>query len=147
MCGIAGFVDTRKLQDAELTRTVRAMTDALAHRGPDSDGIWIDSQAGIALGHRRLAIIDLSIEGHQPMVSASGRYVIVFNGEIYNFRDLRARLETEGCRFRGHSDTEVLLAAIESWGLESALVEANGMLAFALWDERTHAAFSQGSSG
>ena len=137
MCGIAGFIDTRKQQDdSPLTRTVRAMTDALVHRGPDSEGIWVDSQAGVALGHRRLAIIDLSKEGHQPMFSASGRYGIVFNGEIYNFRSLRERLEVKGCRFRGHSDTEVLLAAIESWGLENTLVEANGMLAFALWDKK-----------
>jgi asparagine synthase (glutamine-hydrolysing) len=137
MCGIAGLIDTRKQQNAaELTRTVRAMSDALAHRGPDSHGVWVDPQAGIALGHRRLAIIDLSDEGHQPMFSASGRYGVVFNGEVYNFRAMRERLETEGCRFRSHSDTEVLLAAIESWGLEKALLEANGMLALALWDKK-----------
>jgi asparagine synthase (glutamine-hydrolysing) len=110
------------------------MTDALAHRGPDDSGAWIDSAAGIALGHRRLSIVDLSPHGHQPMHSACGRYTITFNGEIYNFKSLRRELETHGHHFRGHSDTEVLLAAVREWGLNVALTRFNGMFAFAVWD-------------
>jgi asparagine synthase (glutamine-hydrolysing) len=112
------------------------MADALAHRGPDDAGVWSDPVAGVALAHRRLSIVDLSPEGHQPMVSARGRYVVVFNGEIYNYPELRAALEAERAApaWRGHSDTEVLLAAIEHWGLEAALRRFVGMFAFALWD-------------
>jgi asparagine synthase (glutamine-hydrolysing) len=115
------------------------MTHSLAHRGPDDADTWIDRDAGIGLGHRRLSIIDLSPEGRQPMRSHSQRYVIVFNGEIYNFRELHAELTSLGHRFRGHSDTEVLLAGLDSWGLERTLQRANGMFAFAVWDglERT----------
>ncbi|MGE3667872.1 MAG: asparagine synthase (glutamine-hydrolyzing), partial [Steroidobacteraceae bacterium] len=136
MCGIAGiFHGHSGGQGAdELRDLARRMADAIAHRGPDDAGVWVDAAAGLALAHRRLSIIDLSAAGHQPMASASGRLQIVFNGEIYNFRALRTRLEREGTAFRGHSDTEVLLAAIEAWGLEAALREANGMFAFALWD-------------
>ncbi len=112
------------------------MTAALVHRGPDGEGLWADAEAGVALGHRRLAIIDLSAEGAQPMVSAGGRFVMVFNGEIYNYRVLRAALEAEGLapNWRGHSDSEVLLAAIEAWGIERALTEAEGQMALAVWD-------------
>ena len=135
MCGVAGTVDLRRLSGApELDAVARRMADALHHRGPDSSGIWFDVDAGIALGHRRLAIIDLSREGHQPMASASGRYVISYNGEIYNFHALRRELEGLGHSFRGHSDTEVLLAAVDAWGLEDALPKLAGMFAFALWD-------------
>ena len=115
------------------------MSGTLRHRGPDDAGSWADAEAGIALGHRRLSIVDLSVEGHQPMVSPTGRYVLVFNGEIYNFQALRSDLERDGCAWRGHSDTEVMLAAFERWGIEAALRQFNGMFAFALWDrtERT----------
>lgn len=174
MCGIAGVVDRALTQDGARTQSLlRAMCDAIRHRGPDDSGVWKDDSAGIALGHRRLSILDLSPEGHQPMISASGRYVIAFNGEIYNFRELRAEIEKShhslllsegnksgphfsplpsggaevpkgegikagggGNRWRGHSDTEVMLAAFECWGVESALQRFAGMFAFALWDRR-----------
>lgn len=116
------------------------MTPTLRHRGPDDEGIWVDPDAGIALGHRRLAIVDLSAAGHEPMVSASGRLVVTFNGEIYNHADIRAQLDDQGrsppTGWRGHSDIETLLEAIEHWGLEKALEEAVGMFAFALWDRQ-----------
>ena len=104
----------------------------MKHRGPDDDGVWTDGNVGLA--HRRLSIIDLSPAGHQPMVSPSGRYVIVYNGEIYGFGAMRDALAEEGYPFRGHSDTEVLLAAIERWGLGKALDNVYGMFAFAVWD-------------
>ncbi len=135
MCGVAGFIDSSTARNvSDLTATVLAMADKIQHRGPDDRGAWVDPAEGIALGSRRLAIIDLSVEGHQPMQSADGRYVIAFNGEIYNFRALGRELEGHGHRFRGHSDTEVMLAAISQWGLQGALARFNGMFAFALWD-------------
>jgi asparagine synthase (glutamine-hydrolysing) len=115
------------------------MAGALAHRGPDDAGVWLDASVGLALAHRRLAMLDLSQAGHQPMLSASGRYVIVFNGEIYNHQALRSALASAGHlkqAWRGHSDTETLLAAIEAWGLEIALQRCVGMFALALWDRR-----------
>ncbi|MGH6944112.1 MAG: asparagine synthetase B family protein, partial [Geminicoccaceae bacterium] len=137
MCGLTGFWDAaERLSDAQLRTIVADMALTLRHRGPDSGGLWIDPEARVALGHRRLAIIDLSPEGHQPMTSASGNLVIILNGEIYNFTTLRAELEAQGATFRGHSDTEVLLAAIERWGLDRALSRAAGMFAFALLDRR-----------
>jgi asparagine synthase (glutamine-hydrolysing) len=137
MCGIAGFLDPDlSTTPGNLGATVSAMAEALSHRGPDGEGTWIDPAGGIALGHRRLAILDLTEAGQQPMVSADERYVVVLNGEIYNFRRLREELEAKGDRFRGHSDTEVLLAAIVRWGLNRALPRLNGMFAFGLWDRR-----------
>ncbi len=137
MCGIAGFLDESwRKKTNQLENLVTRMVDTLRHRGPDDQGLWIDQQPGIALGHRRLAIIDISQEGHQPMVSGCGRYVIAFNGEVYNFRALRRELEIAGFRFRSQSDTEVMLAAISCYGVESAISKFNGMFAFVLWDRR-----------
>jgi asparagine synthase (glutamine-hydrolysing) len=135
MCGLTGFVADASAVD-DLVRTVRGMCDAIAHRGPDDSGEWVDAGAGVALGFRRLSIIDLSPAGHQPMVSASGRYVATLNGEIYNFEELRRELREAGLAppFRGHSDTEVMLAAFEAWGVEAAVKRFNGMFAIALWD-------------
>lgn len=136
MCGIAGtinFTGTRTMDD--LSKDVCRMTAQLKHRGPDDGGVWCDKACGVALGHRRLSIIDLTQQGHQPMHSGCQRYVIVFNGEIYNFRSIRQLLEKRGLTFRGHSDTEVLLAAIAEFGIDSALKQSNGMFAFALWDK------------
>ena len=136
MCGIAGFVLPRSDSAEGLTRTVQTMAAAISYRGPDDSGEWVDAASGVALGFRRLAIIDLSERGHQPMLSADGRFVIVFNGEMYNFLDLRAELDRKGYRFAGDSDTEVLLAAVAEWGLLEACRRAVGMFAFALWDRR-----------
>ena len=135
MCGITGVLYARPEKDQRtLLTTVKAMGDTLRHRGPDDSGEWADEQAGIALAHRRLSIIDLSPTGHQPMTSGNQRYVIVFNGEIYNYRDIRAYLEKHGCVFAGHSDTETLLESIAFQGLDKTLEMINGMFAFALWD-------------
>ncbi len=136
MCGIAGFLGLGPLAGDEATENLRRMAQTIAHRGPDGEGIWHDAAAGIGLAHRRLAIIDLSPLAAQPMQSASGRMVISFNGEIYNYRALRSDLERAGRPFRSASDTEVLLEAIECWGMETALQRARGMFAFALWDRQ-----------
>ena len=135
MCGITGFWQPEEASEADLLSIVRPMTATLAHRGPDDSGDWADPRSGLALGFRRLAIIDLSPNGAQPMLSSSGRYVIVFNGEVYNFGRMRAELEPLGYKFRGGSDTEVMLAAIEEWGLEPAIRRFIGQFAFALWDQ------------
>lgn len=140
MCGIAGFWDAgHRLGAGNDADVLRKMTHAISYRGPDDDGHFIDGAAGIGLGHRRLAIVDLTPEGHQPMTSVSGRYVMVFNGEVYNHNRLRPELLSAGFNFRGHSDTEVMLAAIEHWGVEGALTRFIGMFAFALWDRKTQA--------
>lgn len=142
MCGLTGFWQARGCLADEASATVRRMADTLVHRGPDDAGVWVDAEAGVALGHRRLAILDLSPAGHQPMVSASGRYVIAFNGEIYNHLELREELSKLGAggtapAWRGHSDTETLLAACEAWGIEKTLTSCVGMFALALWDRET----------
>ncbi len=136
MCGLAGFLGTGSIPTDALAHTLNCMTEVLAHRGPDDSGHWIDREAGVGLGHRRLAILDLSPTGHQPMHSPCGRYVMVFNGEIYNHQELRDRLSGRGIArsWRGHSDTEVLLAAIVQFGVEIALTRCVGMFAFAMWD-------------
>ena len=135
MCGIAGFVDTSRSTAADqMVRDVARMTAKLAHRGPDDCGVWTDVRSGVAMGHRRLSVIDLSPDGHQPMRSTSGRYVVTFNGEIYNFRELRADLAARGATFRGASDTAVLLEAVSIWGLEQAVRRFDGMFALAIWD-------------
>src|SRR5687767_9809891 len=135
MCGITGFLDLSANQSHdELISLVVAMTGTLGHRGPDARGVWVDPAAGVALGHTRLSIVDVSDAGAQPMTSASGRFVISYNGEIYNAPDIAAPLRDAGVQFRGHSDTEVLVEAIARWGLNAALRRANGMFAFACWD-------------
>ncbi|HEX6376794.1 MAG TPA: asparagine synthase (glutamine-hydrolyzing) [Allosphingosinicella sp.] len=137
MCGIAGFLGGGFAGGAPGARALLArMTGAIAYRGPDSAGAWVDAAPLVALGHRRLAILDLSPAGEQPMTSPSGRFVIVYNGEIYNHLELRERLPGP---WRGHSDTETLLAAIEAWGVERALTESAGMFALALWDRQERA--------
>lgn len=139
MCGIAGLFDPNGASGKEkLAGDAQAMAAALTHRGPDDAGCWADPQGRVAFGHRRLAVIDLGPDGHQPMVSADRRWVISYNGEIYNFRALSRRLASEGVSFRGGSDTEVLLGAVAQWGIERALEACEGMFALALWDRRRH---------
>ena len=138
MCGIAGYLSlNNSCGAAQMNALAGTMADALAHRGPDDRGTWADPEAGIALGHRRLAIIDLSPAGHQPMSSASGRFVVVYNGEIYNYREILAELQrSDPASFpmRGHSDTEVMLVAFDRWGVEATLPRLEGMFAMAVWD-------------
>src|SRR5216683_5458146 len=142
MCGFAGIIDLdRRTSEQAIRAIVARMVNTLRHRGPDDAGIWVDAAAGVALGHRRLSVLDLSPAGHQPMVSATGRYVVVLNGEIYNHLDIRARLDgaESAPAWRGHSDTETLLASIDRWGIEFTLGISAGMFAFVVWDrhERT----------
>lgn len=134
MCGITGGLSLNRF--AALRDALPAMTGAIEHRGPDADGHWCDEDAGVALGHRRLSVLDLSPHGAQPMVSASGRFVLSYNGEIYNHLELRAKLEDQGSApaWCGHSDTETLLGCVDAWGLERTLRESVGMFAIALWD-------------
>jgi asparagine synthase (glutamine-hydrolysing) len=133
MCGLAGFIQRGGGDAGELRAAARRMSDCLRHRGPDDEGVFADGAAGVALGFRRLAIIDLSPAGAQPMASASGRYTLIFNGEMYNFERLRRELDGP---WRGHSDTEVILAAFEAWGVRRAVERFIGMFAFAVWDAR-----------
>src|SRR6185369_14380501 len=136
MCGIAGLISSGRMAPDLIGRMIRP----LAHRGPDDDGIWVDPEVGIGLGHRRLSIVDLSPAGHGPMRSADGRFVLTFNGEVYNHRELRKELEDLGAipegGWRGHSDTEVFLEGIAKWGLQETLRQSAGMFAFGLWDRR-----------
>ena len=134
MCGIAGILTNRSEKTSKLEELTRQMIGAIVHRGPNDSGVWSDREAGVGLGFRRLSILDLSASGHQPMESPSRRLTILFNGEIYNYLELRRELEQAGCRFRGHSDTEVVLAAFERWGIERTLQRLVGMFAIALWD-------------
>ena len=137
MCGIAGFWQRAAEVETPLERVAQTMADTLTHRGPDDSGAWADATAGVALGHRRLSIIDLSAAGHQPMVSANGRLVVSYNGEIYNHGDLRKDLESQGVAFRGHSDTEVIVEGLARWGIADTLARLIGMFAFAVWDRET----------
>src|SRR5262249_26551083 len=134
MCGVTGFLN---LDGAPASPVIlKAMTDAIGHRGPDGEGHFIDGAFG--LGHRRLAILDLSPTGHQPMLTPDGRYILSYNGEIYNFRELRIELEARGHQFRSTGDSEVVLYALAEWG-EEALLRFNGMFALALWDRKAQA--------
>ena len=139
MCGITGYLARPGDGEDDMLARVGAMASAIAYRGPDSRGHWADPEAGIAFGHLRLAIVDLTPSGAQPMTSQSGRFVTIYNGEIYNHAELRAALEAAGQApaWRGHSDTETLLAGIEAWGLEATLSRSAGMFALALWDRKT----------
>lgn len=137
MCGITGFIDqAASMPGPELDTLVGSMADKLQHRGPDDRGVWSDAESGIALGFRRLAIIDLTPTGRQPMQSSDGRFIISFNGEIYNYQDLRKELAQLGRQFKGGSDTEVMLEGFSEWGVESTLQKLIGMFAIALWDCR-----------
>ena len=132
MCGIAGILAGRRVE----RRLLQAMARAIAHRGPDDEGLWADEDGRIGFAHRRLSIVDLSPLGHQPMTSHDGRWTLCYNGEIYNHRELRAELDAAGhYNWRGHSDTETLLEAIARWGLTAALQKSVGMFALALWDK------------
>ncbi|MGH1480665.1 MAG: asparagine synthase (glutamine-hydrolyzing) [Geminicoccales bacterium] len=136
MCGIAGFIDhTVSLSSDELQGRALLMCHQLAHRGPDDEQVWTDETVGVALGHRRLAIVDLSVSGRQPMASADGRYVLIYNGEIYNAAELRVDLEKRGHHFKGHSDTEVLIEGIAAFGVSACVQRLIGMFAFAVWDK------------
>ncbi len=141
MCGIVGFLGRNRHGDgAGFTTLLEKMAFAIQSRGPDDFGSWADERHAIGLGHRRLSIIDLSPAGHQPMPSASGRYQIAYNGEVYNHLDIRAELEAAGLApaWRGHSDTETLLAGFDAWGIEATVRKAIGMFAFGVWDQQTH---------
>jgi asparagine synthase (glutamine-hydrolysing) len=135
MCGITGFIQYKGGTREELARRCQNMADTIAHRGPDAGGVWVDASFPVALGHRRLSIIDLSEAGAQPMESSSGRYVLSFNGEVYNFSRLRQEPGLASYPFKGHSDTEVILAAVQHLGVEKAVSKLEGMFALALWDK------------
>ena len=142
MCGLTGFRSPGAVPDGHAA-LAQAMADRIRHRGPDDEGVWVDPEAGFAMAHRRLAILDLSAAGHQPMLSASGRLVLAYNGEIYNHLALREQLHAEGAapEWRGHSDTETLLACFEAWGVERTLRASVGMFAIALWDRAERALY------
>jgi asparagine synthase (glutamine-hydrolysing) len=135
MCGICGFYSEAVSTNHN---TIVKMSSAISHRGPDGRGIWMDKKPGIVLGHQRLSILDLSEAGNQPMQTSSGRFVITYNGEIYNHLQIRNQIEENNLNinWRGNSDTETLLEAIDFWGIEAALQKIDGMFAFALWDKK-----------
>jgi asparagine synthase (glutamine-hydrolysing) len=140
MCGLAGYLGVGACGAGEAASiTLKRMADTIVTRGPDDSGVWYDCDAGIGLAHRRLSILDLSAAGHQPMACHTGRYVIAFNGEIYNHLDLRRELEAAGSApaWRGHSDTETLLAGFAAWSIRSTVEHCIGMFAFAVWDKQT----------
>jgi len=137
MCGFAGIIKQQLLTDDEFIVMLTNMADRIAHRGPDDSGIWYDNKIGLGFAHRRLSVIDLTDAGRQPMVSSSGRFIMAYNGEVYNFEEIRILLESQGySHWCGHSDTEVILAAFEHWGMEKSLQMMTGMFAFALWDRQ-----------
>jgi len=137
MCGIVGFIDQRtQTARADLTARIDAMSARLRHRGPDDSGRWVDETAGLAIGHQRLSIIDLSAAGHQPMLSHNGRFVLSYNGEIYNFMEIRRALVSKGTVFNGDSDSEVLVEGCAAWGVEGIVARLNGIFAFAIWDRQ-----------
>ena len=139
MCGLTGFLSGSSIKSNNFGYKLRPMVDSISHRGPDDDGFWIDEKSSVAIGHRRLSVLDLSSAGHQPMHSSSSRYVIAFNGEIYNHLNLRERLDIESgnlIKWVGHSDTETLLSCFEAWGIEATLKEISGMFAIALYDNQ-----------
>ena len=135
MCGFAGVLDASVTRRTELGPAVQAMADTLRHRGPDDAGVWVDEASGVAMGFRRLAILDLSAAGHQPMASRDGQLILVLNGEIYNHLGLRADLSGD-VQWAGHSDTETLLACFAAWGVKKTLERTVGMFSLALWDRR-----------
>ena len=137
MCGIVGLYD-RSLSGDQKIQHIRQMMDSINHRGPDSRGYWMDNDHDLILGHVRLSILDLSSNGSQPMMSNTQRYVISYNGEIYNFVKIKKELEEIGCKFRSTSDTEVILNALEYWGINKTITKLEGMFAIALWDRRNH---------
>ena len=138
MCGFAGFFSNNSILKGDFEEALTQAGHAIRHRGPDDSGIWLDESIGLGLVHRRLSIQDISPLGAQPMPSPTGRYIMVFNGEIYNFKTLRVDLEKSGFVFRGHSDTEMMLAAFEAYGIEKSLKLFSGMFAIAVYDHETH---------
>jgi asparagine synthase (glutamine-hydrolysing) len=137
MCGIAGFLELKRRPGTqELEAIAGTMAATLSHRGPDASGVFVDSEAGLGFGHTRLSIVDLSPAGAQPMTSASGRFVITYNGEVYSAAELRSELEALGHHFRGHSDTEVIVEAVDEWGVVATVKRLIGMFAFAIWDRK-----------
>ncbi len=137
MCGITGLIDLKaQTSTEELSQLTTRMNDTLYHRGPDGGAVWVDAEQGIGLGHRRLSIIDLSEAGNQPMTSSDGRFVLVYNGEVYNAEDLRPELSAAGYRFNGHSDTEVIVNGFSHWGVKATLEKLIGMFAIAAWDKK-----------
>ena len=141
MCGISGILASNETRSSELKKIAENMASILAHRGPDDSGVWLNSDNICVMSHSRLSVLDLSSAGSQPMTSKCGRYTIVFNGEIYNHNQLKSELENQQVSqiiWKGHSDTEILLAAIQKWSLKKALEKTVGMFAFGLWDHKEH---------